>query len=144
MLQQSQHSRTSKVHGWIVASACTLTLLGTCGAAWAVRLTAPVTQGASAGAVHIAPDVMAAHATHKVPPVYPPAAREAGVEGPVVMAARIGKGGAVQKLTVVSGPEDLQAAAVDSVLQWHYEPFIVNGSPVEVETTVTVTFQLHD
>jgi protein TonB len=80
--------------------------------------------------------------TRKVMPQYPPVAREARIQGQVVLQAVIGKDGSVQNLRVVSGHPLLNSAAVDAVKQWHYKPYMLNGEPTEVETTITVNFTL--
>jgi protein TonB len=64
------------------------------------------------------------------------------VQGQVVLKAIINKNGQIQDLQLLSGHVLLAPAAVDAVKQWLYRPFLLNGEPVEVETTVTVTFQL--
>ena len=79
---------------------------------------------------------------HKVQPTYPPLARTARVQGSVVLAAVIGKDGAIQNLHVLSGHPLLQQAALEAVKQWRYRPYILNGEPVEVDTQVTVNFTL--
>ena len=73
-------------------------------------------------------------------PVYPPIARAAHVSGAVVLHAIISKSGSIERLEVVSGPEMLRASALDAVRQWKYKPYILNGDPTEVETTITVNF----
>jgi len=60
----------------------------------------------------------------------------------VILRAIVSKTGEIQNLQVVSGHPLLIPAAVDAVKQWRYRPFLLNGEPVEVETEVTVTFQL--
>jgi periplasmic protein TonB len=79
---------------------------------------------------------------HRVEPIYPPVAQQAHIQGAVVLAALIDKGGNVQSLQVVSGPPLLVRAAIDAVKQWRYQPLLVNGQPIEVETTVTVNFHV--
>ncbi len=79
---------------------------------------------------------------NKVAPVYPPLARQARIQGSVVLAAVIGCDGAMQSLSVLSGHPMLVPAAMDAVKQWRYKPYILNGQPVEVETKVTVNFVL--
>jgi protein TonB len=74
--------------------------------------------------------------------VYPPLARTARVSGIVVLEAVIGKDGSVSEIHVVSGHPLLQQAAVDAVKQWKYKPTMLNDEPVEVQTTITVTFNL--
>ena len=78
----------------------------------------------------------------RVEPTYPPLAQQARIQGVVVMTALIDKGGNVQRLQVVSGHPLLAPAAIEAVKQWRYKPFVLNGQPLEVETTVTVNFHL--
>lgn len=80
----------------------------------------------------------------KVAPEYPPIAKAARVQGTVVLQATISKAGAISDLHVVDGPPLLQSAALDAVKQWQYRPFLLNGEPVEVETTINVIFILGD
>ncbi len=92
--------------------------------------------------VRISGGVMAGNNLSKVPPVYPEDAKAAGVEGTVMLSARIGRDGHVKSLAVVSGPQPLQSAAVDAVKQWVYRPYVLNGQPVDVSTVITVNFNL--
>jgi len=80
--------------------------------------------------------------TKKVQPQYPPLARQARIQGSVVLRAIIGKSGRIENLQVVSGHPMLTSAALEAVKQWQYKPYILNGQPVEVETNVTVNFSL--
>jgi len=73
-------------------------------------------------------------------PVYPPIAKAAHVSGAVVLHAIISKQGTIQSLTVVSGPEMLRNSATEAVQNWRYRPYILNGEPTEVDTTITVNF----
>ena len=75
-------------------------------------------------------------------PVYPTLARQAHIQGSVVLHAIIGKDGRVAQLEVMSGHPLLVQAALDAVKQWLYKPTLLNGDPVEVDTTITVTFTL--
>jgi periplasmic protein TonB len=79
---------------------------------------------------------------HKVQPAYPPLARQARIQGSVVIAALIGKDGSIQNLKVTSGHPMLTQAALDAVRQWKYKPYYLNGEPVEVDTQITVNFTL--
>jgi periplasmic protein TonB len=79
---------------------------------------------------------------YRVEPTYPPLAQQAHIQGAVVLAAFIDRGGNVQSLQVVSGHPLLVRAAIDAVKQWRYQPLLVNGQPIEVETTVTVNFHV--
>lgn len=78
----------------------------------------------------------------KTMPVYPPIGVAARAEGTVVLTATISKTGTIENLRVASGPALLQQAALDAVRTWRYRPYLLNGQPVEVETTVNVTFTL--
>jgi len=78
----------------------------------------------------------------KTAPVYPQIAREARVSGTVVIQATISKAGVVQNLHVVSGPTMLRQPALDAVQTWRYKPYLLDGEPVDVETTVSVNFSL--
>jgi protein TonB len=78
----------------------------------------------------------------KVTPTYPPLARQARIQGQVVLQAEISKDGAIQNLHLISGHPMLAPAAIEAVKQWRYKPYILNGEPVEVETQITVNFSL--
>jgi len=79
---------------------------------------------------------------HKVQPNYPPLARQARIQGSVVLQAEISKNGTIENLKVISGHPMLAPEALDAVKQWRYKPYVLNGEPVEVETQVTVNFTL--
>ncbi|MGP0019392.1 MAG: energy transducer TonB [Candidatus Sulfotelmatobacter sp.] len=79
---------------------------------------------------------------HREEPTYPPLARAARVQGEVVLSAVIGTNGEIQNLQLVSGHPMLVPAALAAVRQWRYKPYLLNGTPVEVETTITVIFTL--
>jgi protein TonB len=78
----------------------------------------------------------------QVTPQYPQIARQARVEGHVVLQATIGKDGTVQNLHLISGHPMLVQAAIDAVSQWRYKPYYLNGEAVEVDTTINVNFTL--
>ena len=80
---------------------------------------------------------------HRVQPVYPRTAILTKTEGTVVLTAVIDTSGRITHLQVVSGPTLLINAAMDAVRQWRYKPYILNNSPVEVETQVSVIFNLN-
>jgi len=79
---------------------------------------------------------------HRVEPSYPPLARAARIQGEVVLSAVISINGDIQNLQLVSGHPMLVPAAITAVRQWRYKPYLLNGQPVEVETTITVIFSL--
>ena len=78
----------------------------------------------------------------KVQPNYPPLARQARIQGVVVLQAQISKDGAIENLQLISGHPMLAPAAIEAVKQWKYKPYLLNGEPVEVETQVQVNFTL--
>jgi TonB family protein len=80
----------------------------------------------------------------KVNPAYPPLARQARIQGTVVIGITITKTGDVENLQLESGHPMLAPAAVAAVRQWKYQPYLVNGDPVEVKTRVQVIFVLAD
>jgi periplasmic protein TonB len=90
-----------------------------------------VSQGVSAGLL-----------VRRVNPSYPPLARQARIQGQVVLRAVISKDGSIENLTLVSGHPMLAPAAIDAVKQWKYKPYLLNGEPVEVDTEVLVNFTL--
>jgi protein TonB len=90
----------------------------------------------------ISSGVMAGNLVDKVTPQYPAIARQAHVQGTVVLQATISKNGAIEKLRVLSGPPLLEQAALDAVRSWRYKAYQLNGQPVAVETTINVIFSL--
>lgn len=89
-------------------------------------------------------DIEASRLLNKVQPVYPAAAKASGVEGTVVLHAIIGMEGSPLSLRVVNTQVDpeLARAAVEAVSKWRYSPTLLNGKPIEVDTTVNVNFKL--
>jgi protein TonB len=87
-------------------------------------------------------EVTAASIITQTHPVYPSLARQARIQGTVVLHAIIDKDGQVAKLEVVSGHPLLVQSALDAVKQWRYRPTQLNGDPVEVDTTIQVTFTM--
>jgi periplasmic protein TonB len=78
----------------------------------------------------------------KVTPNYPPLARQARIQGTVLLQAEISKEGTIQNLQLISGHPMLAPAAIEAVKQWRYKPYLLNGEPVAVETQVQVVFSL--
>jgi protein TonB len=78
----------------------------------------------------------------KVQPAYPPLARQARIQGAVVLQAEISKDGNIENLRLLSGHPMLAPAAIEAVKQWRYKPYYLNGEPVAVETQITVNFTL--
>jgi periplasmic protein TonB len=86
--------------------------------------------------------LMAGNLLEKTLPQYPSIAKAARIQGIVVLQATISKSGSIQNLRVISGPPMLQQSAIDAVRSWRYKPYLLNGEPVEVETTINVVFNL--
>jgi TonB family protein len=78
----------------------------------------------------------------RVEPLYPPEARTEHMEGIVVVRVTVDNGGNVYKVENVSGPPVLVPAAIEAVKQWKYQPYLLNGEAIEVESTVEISFAL--
>jgi protein TonB len=76
-------------------------------------------------------------------PEYPARARMDHIQGQVAMQVTISKHGAIQTLHVIKGPSALRTAAIDAVRTWRYRPYMVEGTPQDVATTVYVDFNLN-
>jgi len=92
--------------------------------------------------VRVSSGVSTGMLVRKVPPTYPPLARQARIQGTVILQATISKEGAIENLQLISGHPMLAPAAIEAVKQWKYKPYLLNGEPVEVETQVQVNFTL--
>jgi protein TonB len=91
---------------------------------------------------HVSSGVMKGMLISNVVPKYPPIAVAIHLSGTVVLQATISRIGTIENLRLLGGPQLLQQAALDAVKQWRYRPYLLNGEPVEVETTVNVDFTL--
>lgn len=78
----------------------------------------------------------------RVPPIYPPIAVKAQVQGIVILEATVGRDGRVEEVGVIRSIPLLDKAAVDAVRQWVYAPLLLNGQAERFILTVTVTFDL--
>jgi TonB family protein len=94
--------------------------------------------------IRVGGNVQATRLLTSVKPVYPPGAEAAGIEGTVLLRAVISTQGDLLSISLMSTSVDaeLAKAAMDAVQQWHYQPTLLNGAPVEVVTTIAVTFRL--
>jgi periplasmic protein TonB len=92
--------------------------------------------------IRVGGSIEAASIVNRVVPQYPAIAKTAHVSGAIVLHAIIARDGTVQELTYISGPPLLIKAAMDAVREWRYRPTMLNGEPVEVETTIDVVFNL--
>ena len=94
--------------------------------------------------IRVGGNVRKARLVHFVPPTYPPEAEREGVEGTVFMEGVIGKEGRLVGLSTLNSMVDkrLVAAASDALLQWQYEPTLLNGRPFEVDVTISLAFEV--
>jgi len=95
------------------------------------------------GGIPVDADEMQKHIERSVAPIYPEVARQAGVEGDVVLRVYVSSSGRVTDLKVLDGPPILARAAVEAVQQWQYQAPRMNGRPANVVTTLVVSFRLH-
>ncbi|MBS1852225.1 MAG: energy transducer TonB [Acidobacteria bacterium] len=88
--------------------------------------------------------MMEGNLIYRVQPVYPALARQARIQGEVVLFAVISREGVIERLQVLSGHPMLVPAALEAVRRWRYRPYVLNGEPIEVDTQVTVNFHLFE
>jgi protein TonB len=92
--------------------------------------------------IKVGGNVQSASLIRQIQPVYPAIAKTAHVSGTVILHAIIAKDGTIQELQYISGPALLMKNAMDAVHDWRYKPTLLNGEPVEVDTTIQVVFTL--
>ena len=94
--------------------------------------------------LHVGGNLQASRLVKMVKPVYPEAARQLGIEGSVLLDGVIATDGSVLALqpASVTANSQLVQAATDAVRQWRYMPALLNGVPVEIQTTITINFRL--
>lgn len=101
-------------------------------------------KGAKPSRLRLGGEVQASKLVNKVMPVYPASAKTAGVQGTVILHAVIGMDGRPLSLRVMNNDIDpeLARAAIEAVSQWRYRPTLLNGEPIEIDTTIMVNFSL--
>jgi bla regulator protein blaR1 len=116
----------------------------TCASALALRMnvSAEKNQKTADRTVKVDPGVIASNAIYQKNPEYPAEAKANHIEGAVVLRALISKEGTVENLQIVSGPKELFVSAIDAVKEWRYRPYVLNGELTEVETIITVNYNL--
>jgi TonB family protein len=92
--------------------------------------------------IRLGGNVAKANLINRVEPVYPEQARAARMEGDVLLHIIVATNGTIKELNVVSGDPILAKAALEAVKQWRYKPTLLNGKPVEVDSTVSVMFRV--
>jgi TonB family protein len=88
------------------------------------------------------PKVVEGALIHRIEPQYPQMARMAHIQGAVIMTATIGKDGRIHNLKPLCGHPVLIDASMDAVKQWRYRPYMVEGQPVDVDTTIKTEFHM--
>lgn len=133
----------------LVAAACGVVALAACTSALALRMhvdgmaaVSGMDSPRASGPVTVPAKAMQNSKISGAPPKYPKEAKEERIQGRVLLNAVIGKDGSVEELKVASGPKELQQSALDAVRKWMYKPYLLNGKPVAVKTTVTVIYSL--
>ena len=144
-----KHKEIQGVCRMAIVAACAALGLATCGTALALGMHADAASAGDNSSASKAPRqltvpaaVMAGNLRTKVMPEYPPSAKKARIQGTVVLSAVVGDDGNIKNLRVISGPSELQQSSLDAVRQWTYKPYLLNGDPVEVKTTVNVVYSL--
>jgi TonB family protein len=124
-----------------IAAACVLIAITACASALALRMdvNAPGAQQ-NPKLIHVKSDSLKPVSQGR--PVYPEEAKAAKISGSVVLHVIIDKQGAPAEMKVVRGPRELQKSALDAVKQWRWQPYLLNGEPIEVETDITVVYSL--
>ncbi len=107
-----------------------------------INSTAAIPKVATPQRVRVSSGVSTGLLIRRVQPNYPPLARQARIQGQVVLQAEISKEGTIQNLQLISGHPMLAPAAIEAVKQWRYKPYLLNGEPVAVDTQVVVNFTL--
>jgi TonB family protein len=136
----------------LVGASCCVVALATCASALAlhtdISATTPGAETQASGpgtpqTIHVKGRIMQGQKISGDNPVYPPEARAKKIEGAVVIDATIGKDGVIENLHVSKSPDKLLSqSALDAVRTWRYRPYLLNGEPVEVETTIHVVYSL--
>jgi TonB family protein len=103
-----------------------------------IPATKPLSQQSAA---YVPAEVMQGHIIHKIDPIYPEAARRANIQGVVNLNVVVGQDGTVVEVRPISGPDELTPAAVEAVKWWRFQPYALNGQPVQVRTTLALDFR---
>jgi TonB family protein len=125
-----------------VVAACVVVALATCVSALALRMeVTSQAQADSSPRLKVKPEILAGMIVSRLNPIYPPQARAEKVTGAVVLALTINKEGEPTNIQVKKSVRaDMDESAVTAVQQWRWKPYLLNGNPVEVDSTVTITY----
>lgn len=137
----AKHSQIRGLRRLAVLAACVALGAAACTSALALRM--EVNQPTKPANVPLHVKITKLTIVYRVPPVYPPQAKKDHIAGTVILDARIGKDGSTEAIKVVkSVRDDLDQSAIDAVRQWKYQPYLLNGEPIEVETTINIIYSL--
>ena len=132
-----------------IVAACAALGLATCATALALGLHANAisadhnsNSSQTPKQITLSSQVISRNLLTKAVPQYPPEAKNAKIQGTVVLSVVISDSGNVENIRVVSGPNELQQSAIDAVRQWKYKPYLLNGDPIEVKTTINIIYSL--
>ena len=149
MMLAQKPTSIAGVRRFALVAACGVLSFAVCASALALRLPANALPGSddksaskSNDTLSVPASEMAGNIVYKKTPVYPMEAKKQRIQGTVKLNAVIGKGGTIENLVVVSGPNELQQSALDAVREWTYKPYLLNGYPVDVNTTISVVYSL--
>lgn len=131
----------------LIASACSFLALATCTSALALHTDisglAPDAQQSAPNKLHVSAKEMSGNRISGDNPTYPPEQRKKKIQGTVVIDLTVSKEGSVGDLHVVKTPDaSLAESALKAVRTWRYRPYLLNGDPIAVQTTVNVTYCL--
>ena len=147
MVLTRKRTPVGATRGILIAAACAILALVTCTSAVALRTDVaamtPTIESATPAKVHVKSSVMASQKIAGENPTYPPEARANKIQGTVVLALTIDKDGAPEDVHVTRSPDkSLADSAIKAVRTWRWRPYLLNGNPVDVDTTVNVTYNL--
>jgi TonB family protein len=140
----------STARGILLAAASSAIAFATCASALALHtgvaaLTPIDAQNSQPAKIHVKGDIMSGQRISGDDPNYPEEAKAKKIRGTVVLGVVIGRDGTVENIRVEKTPaESLAKSAMEAVRTWRYRPYLLNGDPIEVETTVNVTYTLAD
>jgi TonB family protein len=137
------------VRRFAIAATCVAVASITCGTALALRMevatpaASSAAQAESPSPLRVKAEIMAGQRIGGMNPVYPPQAKADKIEGAVVLALTINENGEPVDVHVKKGVrDDLDESALTAVRQWRWKPFLLNGNPTAVKTTVTVNYSI--
>ena len=147
MRLKEQHAGVRGVRRIALAIGCAAFAAGISASAVALSMhvDAAATDGKAAKTsvpLEVTPDKVAGNLITHTMPKYPSEAKEARIQGTVQLGATISKHGKITNLLVLSGPNELRQSALDAVRTWTYKPYLLNGKPVAVKTTINVIYSL--